>query len=403
MKFNYKARNPKGNIQKGVVEADSKEEALATLDSYDLTVLELVAQGEIPAYKKELEIPFLNRISQKDMVVFSRELSTLVGGKVALVEALRSLARQMTNPRFKKVLAEVAQDVEGGSSLSQAMSRHSNVFSDFYINLIRSAEAAGTLEKTLSYLADYQEKRYETISAIRGAMTYPAFVVGGSMVIGILMMIFIVPRITGILASGDVELPLPTKILIAISNILKNYWYVVSIVFIGLAYGFWKWIHTEEGRRSWHAFILKIPYFGKIFQKFYLNRIASNLSTLLKGGISVIRSLEITSQVIGNYVYEKIILESKEQVRMGKSISSVFAFYPEIPPMFAEMVKVGEKSGNIDEMLEKLAVFYQKEVDRVIENLAQLIEPILIIILGLGVAFLALSIIMPIYNMTQAI
>lgn len=403
MEFKYKAKTESGDIQKGTVEADSRDEALSTLDSHSLTVVELQAKKDIPIYEREFDIPFLHRVSQRDLVVFSRELATLVGGEVAIVEALRSLSRQVSNPRFKTVISEVAQDVKGGEALSKALSRHDEVFSDFYINLVKSAEASGTLNETLNYLADYQERRYETISNIRGAMMYPAFVLAATLVIGVLTMIFIIPQLTDIFSGPDVTLPLPTKILITISNFLRSYWYVALGAFGGGAYGFWKWIHTEEGRKKWHKALLHMPYFGKIFRKFYLSRLASNLSTLLKGGISIIQTLEISSQVIGNEVYKNILLEAKEQVRVGKSISSVFTYYEEVPPMFTEMVKVGEKSGNMGEMLGKLSNFYRKEVDRIIERLSEIIEPVLIIILGAGVAFLAISIIMPIYNMTQAI
>lgn len=403
MEFRYKAKTESGDIQKGTVDADSRDEALSTLDSHSLTVIELVAKKDIPIYEREFDIPFLHSISQRDLVVFSRELATLVGGEVAIVEALRSLSRQVSNPRFKNVITEIAQDVKGGEALSKALSRHRDVFSDFYVNLVKSAEASGTLNETLNYLADYQERRYETISNIKGAMIYPAFVLGATVIIGILTMIFIIPQITEIFSGPDVTLPLPTKILIAISNFMRSYWYVLIAAFGGVVYGFWKWIHTEEGRKKWHSSLLHMPYFGKIFRKFYLSRLASNLSTLLKGGISIIQTLEISSQVIGNEVYKNILLEAKEQVRVGKSISSVFTYYEEVPPMFTEMVKVGEKSGNMDEMLGKLADFYRKEVDRIIERLSEIIEPVLIIILGAGVAFLAISIIMPIYNMTQAI
>lgn len=403
MEFNYKAKTESGDIQKGTVEAESRDEALSTLDSHSLTVVELVAKKDIPIYEREFGIPFLHRVSQRDLVVFSRELATLVGGEVAIVEALRSLSRQVSNPRFKSMISEVAQDVKGGEALSKALSHHDEAFSDFYINLVKSAEASGTLNETLNYLADYQERRYETISNVRGAMMYPAFVLAATLIIGVLTMIFIIPQITEIFSGPDVTLPLPTKILIGISNLMRSYWYVLIGAVGGGIYGFWKWIHTEEGRKKWHSALLHTPYFGKIFQKFYLSRLASNLSTLLKGGISIIRTLEISSQVIGNEVYKNILLEAKEQVRVGKSMSSVFTFYEEIPPMFTEMVKVGEKSGSIDQMLGKLSDFYRKEVDRIIERLSEIIEPVLIIILGAGVAFLALSIIMPIYNMTQAI
>ena len=401
MKFRYKAQNSEKIVQEGIVEAETKEEAIKTLQDYGLIVFSLVAEDDIPIYKKRVNIAFLNRIKQKDLVVFSRELATLVEGKVSLVEALKSLARQTTNPSFRDILAVVAQDVEGGSSLSKAMSKYPKIFSDFYMNLIRSSEVSGTLEKTLIYLADYEEKRHETTSKVKGAMMYPALLLVFMVIIGIFAMVKIVPQITAMLVEAKVELPLTTKALIGLSNFLQKFWYIAIILAGGAGYGFWYWIHTPQGSNIIGRIVLKIPVFGTILKHFYLNRIADNLKTLLRGGISILRSLEVTASVIGNSVYRDIILETKEEVRGGKNMSSVFMVYKEFPPMFTEMVKVGEKSGNIDNMLDKLASFYKKEVDAVIDNISKLIEPFLIIIMALGVAFLVSSIIIPIYKMSE--
>jgi len=401
MKFRYKAQNSEKIVQEGIVEAETKEEAIKTLQNYSLIVFSLVAEDDIPIYKKRVNIAFLNRIKQKDLVVFSRELATLVEGKVSLVEALKSLARQTTNPTFRDILAVVAQDVEGGSSLSKAMSKYPKIFSDFYMNLIRSSEVSGTLEKTLTYLADYEEKRHETTSKVKGAMMYPALLLVFMVIIGIFAMVKIVPQITAMLVEAKVELPMTTKLLIGLSDFLQKFWYIAIIGAGGVGYGFWYWIHTPQGSNIMGKIVLKIPVFGTILKHFYLNRIADNLKTLLRGGISILRSLEVTASVIGNSVYKDIILETKEEVRGGKNMSSVFMTYKEFPPMFTEMVKVGEKSGNIDNMLDKLASFYKKEVDAVIDNISKLIEPFLIIIMALGVAFLVSSIIIPIYKMSE--
>jgi len=401
MKFRYKAQNQEKKVQTGVIEAESREEAIKTLQSHNLIVFSLISDKEIPAFKKQVKLPFLNRIKQKDLVVFSRELATLAEGKVSLVEALKSLAKQTSNPNFKDIIAVIAQDVEGGSSLSKAMSKYPKVFSDFYMNLIKSAEVSGTLEKTLIYLADYEEQRHDTVSKVKGAMMYPALLLIFMVVIGIFAMVKIVPQITAMLTEAEVELPTMTKILIGLSSFLQRFWYLAILGMIGLGFAFWRWIHTPQGSKIWGKVVLKIPVFGRVLKHFYLNRIADNLKTMLRGGISILKSLEVVSGVIGNSVYKDIIIETKEEVRGGKSMSSVFESYREFPPMFTEMVRVGEKSGNIDNMLEKLASFYKKEVDVVIDNISKLIEPFLIIIMALGVAFLVSSIIIPIYKMSE--
>jgi len=401
MKYRYKAQNKEKIVQKGVIEAETKGEAIKTLQSHDLVVFSLTAEGDTRAFKKQVNIPFLNRIKQKDLVVFSRELATLVEGKVSLVEALKSLARQTSNTNFKDVIAVVAQSVEGGSSLSKAMGKYPKVFSDFYMNLIKSSEVSGTLEKTLIYLADYEEQRHETISKVKGAMMYPVFILVFMGAIGVFAMVSIVPKITAMLTEAEVELPFMTKLIIAISDFLTNYWYVAILGTIGIVYGFWRWIHSRSGARIWGKIILKVPALGVVLKHFYLNRIAENLKTLLRGGISILRSLEVAANIIGNSVYKDIILETRDSVRGGKSMSSVFETYKEFPPMFTEMVKVGEKSGNVDNMLEKLAIFYKKEVDNVVENVSKLIEPFLIVLIAIGVAVLVSSIILPIYKMSE--
>ncbi len=402
MKFRYKAQNQEKIIQAGVIEAENREEAVETLQSHNLIIFSLVAEKDIPFFKKKVNVPFLNRIKQKDLVVFSRELATLVEGKVSIVEALKSLARQTSNPNFKDVIAILAQEIEGGSSLSKSMGRYPRVFSNFYINLIRSAEVSGTLERTLTYLADYEENRHDTVSKIKGAMMYPLVLLIFMGAIGIFAMVAIVPQITSMLLEANVELPMVTKILIGLSSFMQRFWYLVILLIIGVIFGSIKWLRSSQGNRIWGKVVLKIPVVNGVLKNFYLNRIADNLKTLLRGGISILKALDVVSGVIGNSVYRDIILETREEVRGGKSMSSVFEVYREFPPMFTEMVKVGEKSGNIDTMLEKLASFYKKEVDAVIDNISKLIEPFLIIVLALGVAFLVSAIIIPIYKMSDA-
>lgn len=398
MKFNYQARTKDGRLQEGIVEAAARDEAVKTLHDHDLVILELKADDASLLNKN---ISFFQRIKQKDVVVFSRELAVLVEGKVPIVEALKSLAHQTTNPMMRQVVSQLAKDVEGGMSLARAFGKHTKVFSEFYINLLRSAEVSGTLEQSLLYLADYEEKRLETVSKIKGALTYPAFVITASVIVGVLMMIFVVPQITQILVDAGGSLPLPTRILIFTSDLMRNNWAALLITLIAGGAGFWYYIHTPKGKRVWHRVVLYLPLFGPVFRKFYLERIADNLSTLLKGGISIIKALDTTAKVTGNSIFQDIILEAKEEVKAGKSISSVLEKHQEFPPMFVELTKVGEHSGNLDTILRRLATFYNKEVASVMDNLTKLIEPLLVVVLGLGVALLMSAVLLPIYNLTS--
>lgn len=402
MKFKYKAITKEGVNQEGIVEASSEQEAVDILHQRNLTIISVKSVEEIPVFQKEITI--FERIRPRDLVVFFRELATLIEGKVPITEALKSLVVQTQNRKLKNIISEIAQEVESGVSLSKAMLKYKDVFSEFYISLIKSAEISGTLDKTLTYIADYEEKRYETISKIKGALSYPAFVVGFTFIIGILVMIYVVPNITSILIESGAKLPLATRILIATSNFLREFWWALLIVLVASIGGFiYFYKNSIEFKKKIDKIFLKIPVFGKVLQEFYLERISDNLSTLLRGGISILRSLEVTSQVVANQIFREILLEAKEDIKGGKSMSSVLMRHPEIPLMFVELVKVGETSGSLDEVLGKMAVFYRKEVERVMENATKMIEPILVVAIGAGVAIMIAAVILPIYNLAQAI
>lgn len=402
MKFKYKAITKDGINQEGFIEAEGENEAIKSLHLRDLTILSCKSYAEIPAYQKEITI--FQRITPKDLVVFFRELATLIEGKVVITEALKSLVKQTGNAKLKFVISEIAQEVESGVSLSKAMGRFSDLFPEFYTSLVRSAEISGSLEQTLVYIADYEEKKYDTISKIKGALSYPIFVVGMTLVVGVIVMMFVIPNITSILIEANAQLPLSTKILIATSDFLKRFWWLVLIILGGSVFAFgYSYKKYTIFKREVDRWILKLPVFGLIIKEFYLERISGNLSTLLKGGITILRSLEVTSKVTGNQIYKEILIEAQEEIKAGKSMSSVFRIHPEMPPMFIELIKVGETSGSLDEVLSKVSKFYAKEVDNVVENIAKLIEPFLVVVIGVGVAVMIMAVLMPIYNLAQAI
>lgn len=401
MKFIYRALTKEQIIQQGTVEAQSEAEAIKSLHRYGLTILSL--QSQEAANPLQREITFFQRIKARDIVVTLRQLSTLVSGKVPIVEALRSLIRSTKKTKLREILSEISKDVEGGSSLSKALAKHPGVFSDFYVNLIRSSEVSGTLESTLGYIADYEENRYEMLSRIRGAFYYPAFIVSFLIIAGVIFMIFVIPQITQILIEAGGEIPLPTKILIFVSDSFRNLWYVYLVGVIAAYMLIMMFFKRDFGREVFDRTVLKVPIFGSLVQRFYLARLADNLSTLLKGGISVVNSLDVSSQVIGNRLYRKILLEAKDDIKSGKSISSAFERYPDhIPAMFTELIKVGEMSGNLDETLRKVADFYQREVQAIAEQMPKLIEPVMLVLIAVGVAGMVAAVILPVYNMVSA-
>ncbi|MEA2113263.1 MAG: type II secretion system F family protein, partial [Patescibacteria group bacterium] len=317
-------------------------------------------------------------------------------------QSLRILGKQIENRSLKEVVNTVATDVDGGMSFSKALGKHPKAFSSFSANLIKSGEVSGRLQETLNYLADHLEKEYYLISKVRGAMTYPAFILGVFVIVGVLVMVMVIPNLTSILLEAEQELPWSTRIVITASDFIRGSgWLIALFLVIAGAVGA-RYKKTKKGKFYWDVFKLKMPIFGKIFQKTYLARFSDNLSVLIKGGVSIVRSLNISGRVMGNSVFQQIIFQARDEVKMGKSISLVLEKHKEFPPLFCQMIKTGEKTGKLDIILGKLSDFYGKEVDNTVNNLSQIIEPLLIVILGIGVSILVFSVFIPIYNLAGA-
>lgn len=397
MKFNYLARSRKGESQTGMVEASSEDAALKALQQKGLVVIKLKSAEKISFAFKRIQL--LDRVSKKDVYVFFRQLAILVDANVPLVQSLRALSQQVKGAYFKEVLANVANDVDGGTSLSKAFSKYPKVFTPFSVNLIKSGEVSGRLSESLNYLADYLEKQYYLFTKVRGAMFYPAFILFTFIVIGILVMTMVMPNLTSILTESGQELPWTTKVIIALSNFIINWWWLLLAVFIGSIILLYQGVKTKAGRYLWDKTKLKIPIFGGIFQKASLSQFADSLSALVKGGVSIINALDIAGQVANNVIYKNIIFSARDEVKVGKSLSSVLERHKEFTPLFIQMTRTGERTGKLESILGKLSIFYNKEVDSIVENLSKLLEPILLIFLACGVAIMVAAVFMPIYNL----
>ncbi|MFC1700757.1 type II secretion system F family protein [Patescibacteria group bacterium] len=397
MKFNYLARSLKGETKTGVIEASSQDAALNVLQKQGLIVIKLRSDKKMSFALKRIE--FLDRVGSKDVYVFFRQLAILVGANVPLVQSLRSLSNQVSGSYFKDSLLSIADDIDGGTSLSKALSKYPKIFSIFSINLIKSGEVAGRLSESLNYLADYLERRYYLMTRVRGAMFYPGFVLFTFIVIGVLIMTMVMPNLTVILTESGQELPWTTNLIIFVSDFILVWWWMLLIFLVGGIVGGYQFINTRIGRRVWDSLQLKLPIFGNILKKSYLSQFADSLSALVVGGVSVIMALDVSGQVVDNVIYKEIILKARNEVKIGKNLSSVLEKHKEFTPLFVQMIKTGEKTGKMGSILNKLAVFYNKEIDGIVENLSKLIEPILLIFLAMGVAILVLAVFMPIYNL----
>lgn len=401
MEFKYSARTPSGQIQRGSTEAASREKAIEALQEKNLIILEL-RSALSPNSILSQQITIFQRVKGKEMVAFSRQLATLFSARIPLLESLKVLSRQVENKYFSQILFDVANEVESGSLLSKALSKYPKVFSSFFVNMVRSGEVSGGLERSLNYLADYLEKSYYLNSKVKGALAYPAFILSAFLLVGTLMMIFVVPQLTTFLVQTGQELPLPTKILVGTSSLIVNWgWLIFLILVLVVGGGILAVNRLPKARRYLDLFKIKSPLFGKIFCGIYLARITDNLSTLIQGGLPILQALQISAEVVGNVIYKEIIMEAKENVRIGNAISDSFEKHSEIPPMVTQMVATGEQTGSLDEILKKLSIFYTKEIDATVGTLTQLIEPALILVLGAAVAILVASILIPIYNIAS--
>ncbi|MDO8623966.1 MAG: type II secretion system F family protein [bacterium] len=401
MLFIYRAIDQDGHEREGTIEALSQEVAVASLQRRNL-VISAIRGGE----KKNpllFDLSFLTRIRNKDVVILSRQIATLFEAQVSALRVFRLLATEMENKKLSAILSQVADDIQGGSPISTALSKHPKAFSSFYVNMVRAGEESGKLSETFGYLADYLDRSYEVISKAQNALVYPAFVVVVFISVMALMLTMVVPQISVILLDSGQEIPIYTKIVIGLSNFFVHYGIFLLVALLAFGAYVYQLSKSPKGKLVIDSFELGVPYVGDLYNKLFLARIADNFSTMLISGVPVIEALDITGAVVGNAVYSRVLKEVAEAVKGGSSISDAFARHPEMPSIMVAMLKVGEETGELGKILSTLAKFYNREVSNAVDTLVGLIEPIMIVSLGLGVGTLLAAILMPIYNLAGAI
>lgn len=399
--FNYKARNRRGQLIEGVVDAVSEEMVANLLMEKSLTIIE-IAQIDASAFNWQ-SLHFFRGVKSRDLVILFRQLSVMIESNLPIVKALRILVKQTRNRYLKTVLAAVTEDVDGGERLSAAMARFPDVFSDFFTSIIKSGETSGRLSEVLQYLADQQERDYDLQSRIRGAMIYPLFIITGLIVVGGILVAFVMPQLVGILADSGVELPLMTRILIGTTNFIAAYWLVLTLAIVGLGTGLTMYIRTDQGRRTFNRFKVSVPVFGGIFRQVYLIRITRSLSTLLRGGVPISRALSVTRDVIRWTVFEDVLSQTIRDVEEGNLIAQSLSASREVPPLVIQMISIGEESGELEKVLGKVTDFYSREVDNSVRNLSTLIEPIVMVVLGIAVGCFMAAVITPMWQLASAI
>ncbi len=402
MRFTFQAKDQSGAMREGIVDAPNQSAAVEILQRNNLIPLNVKREDEVSGIMKEFK-KIWEGVSQKELMVFFRQLATLVEAKVPLVTSLNAIHEQVENDYMKILLKGMAADIEDGATFSESISKYPNVFTPLMVNMIKAGEVSGNLQKSIEFLADNIEKNYELTAKIKGALFYPVFVVTAASIIGFVVITFILPKLTQVIKDMGVEVPWYTVAIMALGDFMSQYWWAVLLIIMagigGLAY----YLHTESGKREWEIIQLRLPVFGLLFRYLYLSRFADNFSTMITAGIPMVRALTITGDVLGSHVYRDILMDAVEQVKSGGSVSSVFARSSEIPPLVTQMVKIGEETGKIGDVLQSTSRFYTSEIENMARNMTALIEPILIVALGLGVAVMVFAILMPIYNIAGQI
>ncbi len=403
MLYRYKAiDHTNGEERSGSIDAATVDIAIAALQRRELVIISIVAADTQTFWEKVQSMGTTKKVSYRDVVILSRQISTLFHAQVSALRVFQLLGVEAENESLRLILGEIAEDIQGGMALSGALGKHPEVFSDFYVNMVRAGEESGNLSDTFSYLADYLDRSFELVSKTKNALIYPAFVIGVFFIVMILMLVVVIPKLAVIITETGKELPVYTKAVIGASNFLINYGLLLLVVIIALGFFVWRFLNTQEGKEAFAAVTLRLPYAGDLYRKLYLARIADNLNTMLSSGIAVVRGVEIAASVVGNEVFKNALMETASDVRTGVSLSAAIGKHPEIPGIMVQMIKVGEETGEVGSILETLAKFYKREVDNAVETLIGLIEPAMIILLGLGVGGLLVSILLPIYDLASS-
>ncbi len=401
MNFNYKVIDPTGKEVVGQIDAVTNDAAVSSLQRRGFIVISVVADNQKNILQKNFSL--FDKVPMKDVVIMSRQLSALFEAQVSALKSFTLMSEQSENGMLKFALQTVSQDIQGGISISGAMEKHPNVFSRFYVSMIRAGEESGKLTETFKYLADYLERQYELVAKTKNALVYPAFVVVTFIAVIVLMLTVVIPQLSAVLLETGQELPIYTRLVITISDVFVRYWPIMLVVAIGLGVYFWYLGSRESGKRTLDSWKLALPAFGDLYRKLYLSRIADNLNTMLSAGIPVLHALEITGAVVDNKIYQEVLDQAVVDVRGGKLISGSFENSAYIPPIMVQMVKVGEETGSLGQILTTLARFYKREVDSAVDTLIGLIEPVMIVGLGVGVGFLLTAILIPIYNIAGSL
>ncbi len=398
--FDYIALDKSGKKHKGKITATTREQAILDLKSKGMYTKQL---KEFKKSILQMDIQLTRPVKPKEIVIFCRQLSTLIRAGVTIVESVRILTDQTKNRYFKSALQEIVTEMRKGIQLSAASQQHNKIFPPIFYNMVRAGEISGNLDEILERLAIFFEKEYNTVEKVKSALAYPITVGSIAILVTAILLTTVVPKFIGIYTGLGVELPVPTKIVLGISNFLVNYWYIVLLGMLGLILGFISYRKTPEGRYSFDFIKLKIPVFGTLLQKSAIARFARTMSSLFSSAVPLLQSLSIVSTIVGNTVMVKVLEESKENLRKGEKMSEPMKESWAFPPLVSQMIAIGEETGSLDMMLDKIADFYEADVETMVDRLKSLIEPFMIVFLTIIVGTIVLAILLPSFGLLTQI
>ncbi|MCD6271055.1 type II secretion system F family protein [bacterium] len=399
--YTYIAKSLSGQTKKGKMPAKDLKDLAHILRSQGYILISADVKKE---KRLKFSLPLLRTVPLAQKLMFTRNLEVMISAGVALPRAIRTLAKQTTNKYFKKVLHQIEDDIIKGENFSAAIQKHPKIFPELYCSMVRVGEKTGTLSDSLKVLAFHLERSHRVRSKVKGALMYPAIVVSAMILIGIIMLIKVVPQLSAAFETLEIELPKITQFVINTGNTLAQYWYLVILVIIALPCSLIVAMKKRPTRRVIDRILLKIPLISGLIRKINTAYVARTLSSLIQGGVSIVEALDITSKTVSNDLFKKSLQKAREEVKKGKKLSEVLEQFPEIyPPVFVQMIQVGEETGQTSEILAKLADFLEEEVTNTTQNLSSIIEPILLLLIGGVIAIFAISMIKPIYSMMGAL
>lgn len=400
MLFNYKALENTGKHTDGTIDAVSMDVAIGSLQKRGLIIVQIE-----PSEKESWlsHYSFGNRVSNKDVVMLSRQMATLFEAQVSALKIFTLLSAEVENKVLKKSMDQIVADLQGGSPISKSLSRHPQIFSEFYVNMVKSGEETGKLNETFSYLADHLDRNYEVVSKVKNALIYPAFVITVFLAVMVLMFTVIIPKISLIILESGQDIPIYTQIVFGISNFVLSYGFFLIAALVALGFLLVRYIRTPMGKSAMARFKLEVPVLGNLYRKLYLSLIADSMNTMILSGIPMVKAIEVTSAVVDNDIYKEVLNDTLVAVKGGSSLSQSFSQHQEyIPSMLSQMIRVGEETGELGSIFKTMARFYQREVINTVDTIVGLIEPVMIVTLGLGVGVLLASVLIPIYEIANS-